>query len=136
MYKGGRKMYRMKSEYIIGIEEIDQQHERLFEIIDELDKLLKNTMIADKYDYIVKILNELKEYAKMHFTQEEEYMESIGYKKLFTQKVEHQYFINKLEEIKIRDLDDEQILVMLDMMNFLYDWLVEHILEKDKLIGE
>lgn len=129
-------MYRMKSEYIIGIEEIDQQHERLFEIIDELDKLLKNTMIADKYDYIVKILNELKEYAKMHFTQEEEYMESIGYKKLFTQKVEHQYFINKLEEIKIRDLDDEQILVMLDMMNFLYDWLVEHILEKDKLIGE
>lgn len=126
----------MKSEYEIGIKEIDQQHARLFEIIHELEQLLKNTMIIDKYDYIVKILNELKEYAKLHFTEEEAYMESISYKRLFTQKVEHQYFMDKLNSIEIRNLDDEQIAIMLEMMNFLYDWLVGHILEKDKLIGE
>ena len=88
-------MYEMKEEYFTGIEEIDNEHSRLFEIAEEAYQLHKNEFIPDKYDQIKKILKELRDYAQMHFEHEEAYMESIQYKKMFTQIVA--YFLNKKE---------------------------------------
>ena len=73
----------------------------------------------------------------MHFQHEEEYMESIGYKKLFTQKVQHEAFIKWLEDQELEGVDDEyedQDAVIETILNYLADWLVHHILETDKQI--
>ena len=43
-------------------------------------------------------MENLRDYTVKHFTDEEQYMESINYKKLFTQKVQHLKFIHKLDE--------------------------------------
>jgi len=61
-------------------------------------------------------LENLRDYTVKHFTDEEQYMESINYKKLFTQKVQHLKFIHKLDELEhhndeIED-QDEQIMVI------------------------
>lgn len=62
-------------------------------------------------------LENLRDYTVKHFTDEEQYMESINYKKLFTQKVQHLKFIHKLDEFiehhndEIED-QDEQIMVI------------------------
>jgi hemerythrin len=74
-------MYEMKPEYYTGIDFIDEEHTKLFAIADEAYELLKNQFIPDKYDYIMKLIEELKDYTKYHFQHEEEYMNSIGYKK-------------------------------------------------------
>ena len=42
-------------------------------------KLVKSFDELSGYDNIIEILNELKEYTKEHFTDEEEYMEGIQY---------------------------------------------------------
>ena len=60
-------------------------------------------------------------------------MESINYKKLFTQKVQHQEFINKLDEFMEHHNDevedqDEQIM---GILTYLTEWLVNHILYVD-----
>ncbi len=129
-------MYEMKEEYKIGVEGIDEQHKKLFELADKAYVLLKDEFALDKYDKIVAIINELKNYTIFHFKSEEEYMKSIRYKKLFTQKIEHAKFIKALEEIDLRHLDENQDEGLVTMLNFLNDWLTEHILKNDKLIGE
>ncbi len=129
-------MYEMKEEYKIGVELIDNQHKKLFELADKAYMLLKDEFTIDKYDKIVEILQELKEYTIFHFKSEEEYMASINYKRMFTQKVEHDAFIKKLEAIDLKNVDENQDESLMEVLNFLNDWLTEHILKNDKLIGQ
>lgn len=129
-------MFEMKEEFYIGIEEIDKQHAELFRIAETAYELAMDEFIVDKYDHIIAILDELKEYAKQHFTDEEAYMESIQYKRLFTQKIEHNAFMEQLEKIDLQKIEDNQASAILEILEFLNDWLVSHIMEKDKLIGK
>ena len=130
-------MYEMKDEYLTGIEFIDNEHRRLFEIAEETYQLKNEEFIPDKYDQIRSLLNELKDYTAMHFSHEEEYMQSIGYKKLFTQKIQHEAFIHWLEEQELDSIDEEyedQNAVIDNILKYLTDWLVSHILDTDKQI--
>lgn len=129
-------MYEMKEEFKTGIEIIDNEHKMLFEIADKIYELLNNEFIIDKYDRIVNLIEELKGYAALHFRDEEAYMESINYKKMFTQKIDHDIFIKKLEEIDLNKIDENQHKYILDLLEFVNQWLVSHILEKDKLIAQ
>ena len=81
-------MYEMKPEYYIGIDMIDEEHKQLFKYADEAYELLHDEFTPDKYDKIDAILRQLHDYTVKHFTDEEQYMESIHYKKLFTQDKE------------------------------------------------
>lgn len=129
-------MYEMKEEFKIGIEDIDNEHKMLFDIADRIYVLLNNEFSIDKYDKIVNLVEELKDYATFHFNDEEAYMESINYKRMFTQKIDHANFTKKLAEIRLTDLDQNQDKYMFELLEFINDWLVDHILEKDKLIGQ
>lgn len=129
-------MFEMKDEYLVGIEMIDEEHRKLFEIAEKTYQLLHNEYLADKYDNISDILQELKDYTIEHFQHEEEYMEKIQYKRMFTQKMQHRAFIQKLEEYSSWNLDRSQDDVIQDIFKFLTDWLTKHIYESDKLIGE
>ena len=129
-------MYEMKDEYLIGIPEIDAEHRRLFEIAEETYQLSKNEFIPDKYDNIKSLLNELRDYTHMHFTHEEEYMEKTGYKKLFSQKVQHKAFCDKLDEWDLENIDENSDEFIGEVLHFLADWLVNHILYTDMQIGK
>lgn len=129
-------MYEMKEEYKTGIKIIDQQHEKLFELAERTYQLLKNDFTVDKYDKIVHLVDELRDYTEFHFKTEEEYMESIGYKRMFTQKMEHIDFVKKLKDVDLKKVDHNQDEAIMKILQFLNDWLVEHILEKDMLIGK
>jgi hemerythrin len=129
-------MYEFKEEFRTGIEKIDREHARLFEIADKAYNTLMDEFIPDKYDYIVEILNELRDYAATHFKHEEEYMMSINYKRLISQKAMHDEFIEKLAEYDLSKLDENQKDAILEILDFLNDWLINHILKRDKLIAE
>ncbi len=63
-----------------------------FKYADDAYELLHDENTPDKYDRIDMILEDLRDYTAKHFNDEEQYMESINYKKLFTQKIQHQEF--------------------------------------------
>ncbi len=128
--------YEMKEEYYTGIEFVDQEHAKLFSIANDAYELLMNQFIPDKYDYILQVIQELKDYTKYHFQHEEEYMISIGYKRLLSQKVDHADFIEKLDNIDTTSIDENQRDILLDLLEFLNSWLIGHIYKKDKLIAE
>jgi len=131
--KGATIMFEMKEEYYLGVAAIDEQHKRLFEIAEEAYQLLNDEFIPDKFDYIAKILGDLKEYTIFHFTDEEKYMESIGFKKIFSHKIEHEEFIKKLEHLDWDEIEKNQEKAIMEILNYLNDWLVNHILYTDKL---
>lgn len=131
-------MFEMKSEYYIGIKMIDEQHNQLFTYADEAYELLNDEFTPDKYDRIDILLEKLYDYTVKHLADEEAYMESIHYNKLFTQKVQHQAFIEKLDEFmeshnKEEENQDEQIMKIL---TYLTEWLVNHILYVDGQIPQ
>ncbi|MGN0505257.1 MAG: bacteriohemerythrin [Lachnospiraceae bacterium] len=131
-------MYELKPEYMTGIDLIDEEHRQLFEYANQVYELLQEEFMSDKYDNIADILQKLRDYTKQHFSDEEAYMESIGYKRIFSQKVQHQEFINHLEKWNLYDIDgsENQDAVIAEMLEFLTDWLVHHIMEQDKKIGK
>jgi hemerythrin len=127
-------MFEMKDEYRLGVSQIDDQHEKLFNLGESAYKLLKDEYSLDKYDKIVAIIKELEEYTVFHFRDEEAYMESIRYKRLLSQKVEHADFIKKVSEIDLRKVDEKQDEYIMEILDFLADWLVNHIIKQDLLI--
>ena len=129
-------MFEMKDKYKTGILFIDEEHEKLFEIGEKAFQLLKNQYKIDKYDKIIEVIEELTKYTNYHFKHEESYMKSINYKKLFTQKMDHLGFIEKLEGINLNKVDENQDEAIMGILTYLNDWLINHILEKDLLISK
>lgn len=128
-------MFEFKDEFKTGIDFIDEEHKKLFELTQKTYDIYKDELMLDKYDYIVDILNELRDYTKYHFNHEQEYMKEIGYKKMFTHIIAHNNFIEKLDSYDFEEIDYNQTDALVDLLNFLYDWLVKHISKVDKEIA-
>lgn len=129
-------MYEFKEEYLTGIPMIDQEHEKLFALAENIYQLKNDEFIPDKYDNIRQILEELKEYTLTHFAHEEEYMQSIGYKQLFTQKIQHDQLREKIDSWDIDAIDEDQDGAIDEILNTVTEWLADHILYLDKKIGQ
>lgn len=127
-------MISWKDDYKIGVAQIDEQHQKLFEISGRIYDLLKDEYAFDKYDRIMALIGELKDYTVFHFKSEEEYMQSIGYRKYLSQKVEHDDFIEKINQVDFNAVDENPDAYLLEILDFVVDWISRHILEKDKLI--
>lgn len=128
--------YEFTKDYHTGIDFIDEEHAKLFEIANRAYDLLTNQFVTDKYDAIVAVLEELKDYTKYHFNHEEEYMKSINYPKRFSQLHQHTQFISKLESYNLKEIDVNQQEGLLEILDFLALWLQSHIKGMDKKIGE
>lgn len=120
-------------EYMIGVDLIDKEHRELFRIVDKANRLVRSYDDSD-YDKIVAIINELKEYTKEHFTDEEEYMEGINYSGLDAQRRAHAAFIDKLESIDLSEIDSNPQENLEELVEYLLGWLINHILNSDKKI--
>lgn len=129
-------MYEFKDEFLTGIEQIDTEHRNLFEIADRLYTLKHEEFIPDKYDNIREILAELKDYTMTHFEHEEAYMASIGYKRMFTQKSQHDALRELINDWDLDAIDENQDESIDEILKTITDWLVNHILNEDKLIGK
>ncbi|MGE5380273.1 MAG: bacteriohemerythrin [Methylocystaceae bacterium] len=125
-------MIEWKDEYSVSNEAIDNQHKQLFAIAGKAYALLKDNLVTDKYDQIVAILDELKDYTVYHFSFEEEYMKSIGYKKFLSHKTLHDDFIERINNVNLNTIDENQHKYILDTLDFIVNWIGEHILGSDK----
>lgn len=129
-----KNTYGFTDKYLTGIEIIDEEHKELFRIIEEVQQIIKNNLLFDKYDQIISLIDDLRNYTKDHFKDEEEYMASIGHDGLEAQKVAHELFISRLDTLDMKDIDTNQEEILEEIMAFLTEWLVNHILNMDKKI--
>ena len=118
----------------VGVENIDEQHKIWFEKANELFEAGKQQRAKE---YINTMIDFLDEYTKKHFSDEESYMEEIGYPELDAQKKAHASFINDLAKLK-KDYNDGggNLLVILNANKMVINWLTNHIRHMDKKIGD
>lgn len=126
--------FEFTPKYYTGIAFVDEEHAKLFSIIREANELIHRELLYDKYDEIIQILEELKDYTSHHFQDEEEYMKHIGYSGLEVQQHAHRAFVDRLNEINLDVIDENQQEYLEELVEFLRNWLVNHILRLDKLI--
>lgn len=132
-------IFDFSEKYMTGIELVDDEHRHLFEIIKETNDVINAAYLHDKYDEIMRLLSELKDYTESHFHDEEELMLRINYPHINSQKHAHSAFIEKLVNINLSELDnidDNQDEYLNELITFLLEWLANHILGSDKKIGE
>lgn len=85
-------------------------------------------------DVLGKIVKELVGYAVTHFRTEEKYFDQFGYPETDSHKKEHSDFIKKVAEFK-NEFETGRVGLSIPVMNFLSDWLQNHIKETDKKYG-
>ena len=123
-------MYEMKPEYYTGIEFIDKEHARLFELAQETHELLYDDLLQDKSDRIIHLVSE-------HFAHEEEYQKSINYAYIKEHAAQHRQFEDSLLEIDLDEIEDDfdsQNDTVENLLEFLINWLINHIQKVDKFI--
>jgi len=131
--------FAFTEKYLTHISFIDEEHKKLFDIIREANNLIENDLLHDKYDQIIAILGQLREYTETHFSHEEKYMWDIGYPNLPSQIATHTAFIDKISSIDFNELesmDENQQKYLSDLIDYLLNWLSNHILGADRLIGQ
>lgn len=115
----------------VEIEEIDQQHKQLVKLINDLD----DAMHEGKGKVVIgRIISSLLQYARSHFATEEKYFSQFGYPDAPAHVQEHVSFISKAMAFK-KDFDEARMGLTISVMDFLSDWLQDHIKGVDQKYG-
>lgn len=121
-------MISWDSDLSVNVEEIDIQHKELIKMLNELNDAMK---VGKSKEMIGNILERMVSYMHNHFALEEKYFDQFGFPESTSHKLEHENFTVKVSEFMKR-YSSGQLALSIDVMNFLIDWLVNHIKGTDK----
>jgi hemerythrin-like metal-binding protein len=112
----------------VGIGELDDQHKTIFDIINRLFERMHN---AQTKDDAAGILEELKDYSKVHFAAEEKLFGLYGYPEKEEHEKAHRQYDEKILSLEA-DLEDKKGFLSFDILDFLENWWLGHITNMDK----
>ncbi len=111
----------------VGIEEIDEQHKVLVNLInrmhDAIDKQHGSEVVID-------ILADLADYTKIHFAVEESLMRILGYPGYEDHKEIHDELLHHVVELQEK-VASGKTAISFELMHFLKSWLSKHIMDED-----
>lgn len=117
-----------KIKYSVNIKAVDEQHQKLIGILNELHEA---TNVGHGRDVIQRIIGELDAYIKYHFGLEEKLMYANHFPGLQAHKTEHDSFVKQVEEFH-RGYESGQKELTVETLTFLRDWVDNHITVTDK----
>lgn len=125
-------LFLWKKSYETGMPDIDVQHRRLVGMINELS----DAMLMQKGQRTVPhILEELVDYIQLHFSTEEAVMLKTSYPDMEEHSQAHLDLTRQVLEFKGR-FDAEHELDSGELLNFLCEWLKNHIMVSDREFGK
>jgi hemerythrin len=114
--------------YSVGVQEIDEQHKKLFSIINELLKAVDEKKSDDNFSSIIE---ELVNYKTYHFQTEEKYFKLFNYEETDKHIASHRFFNDELGKI-VEKHHKYDIYFAYDLVEFLENWLVDHLMVEDQ----
>lgn len=116
----------------VGVNVIDDDHKKLVNMVNEL----YDGITAGKgKEALAKILDELVNYTKIHFDREEQLFAKTGYPAAAAHKKEHDDLTKQVLDVQAKYKNGSVATLSLEVMNFLKNWLVNHIQGSDKKYG-
>jgi hemerythrin len=123
--------FEWNNTYSVGVDAMDDQHKRLFEIIHELYTAMRS---GKGKDVAANVLRRLIDYTAAHFAAEEKLMAQKGYPALAAHQAEHKMLIDKVLAFK-KEFDAGIVGITPELMKFLQNWLTNHIQTVDRKYG-
>ncbi len=117
--------------YCIGVRQIDDQHKVL---VDLLNRVARAASGGGDSAIVEETLAALMQYVETHFGFEEELMRRHGYASMQSHIEAHGRLVGRLQALVARN-GQGQSLTTDELMAFLRQWLIAHILHTDKALG-
>ena len=124
----GVAIIEWSDELSVNILAIDEQHKRLVAMINDLHQAM---VARQTRDALRAIIDRMCDYAVVHFATEEKYMTRLDYPAYAEHKTEHDEFTAKARDLQAR-LAAGGLVLSLEVINFLRQWLTDHIRGSDK----
>lgn len=111
---------------------IDSQHQQLIALINELNEAMAS---RNGFEITAKVLEKTLEYTFYHFQEEEALMERSAYPEIVPHKAQHEAFRTKVY-VLMRQNKESVGSVPRELLIYLRDWLLNHIVQTDKKLGK
>lgn len=121
-------LFQWNDSFSVGIPSIDSQHKVL---VDYLNQLHDGMMSGAGSQALGSILTGLIKYTDEHFKHEEQLFKQYNYSEAASHTLEHQNLVKQVVDFNNK-FQAGQATVSTDILNFLKDWLMNHILKVDK----
>ena len=115
----------------VGIDFMDADHQQLMELLTEVLDLVEPSQVRAA---VVAKLDDLISFTQQHFRLEERLMKENDYDELEEHKRTHEALLQEIGELRHK-LASGEVDAGPEIMDFLKDWLLRHILESDKHFG-
>ena len=115
--------FEWKDEYLIGIDEVDEQHKTLFNIANAYEQ---STNALQSKNALMNVYR----YTREHFTLEEALMKEVQFPGYDDHQLEHNDFISEFSTLVSGYLNSPQ--EREKIITFFADWIVNHICTKDR----
>ncbi|MFQ5475278.1 MAG: bacteriohemerythrin [Candidatus Nanoarchaeia archaeon] len=119
--------FEWSPEYSVGVKILDEQHKQLILMMDKLIKSIDDQETKN----LAENLDELRKLKENHFSTEEKYFKEFCYPEAETHIKEHDKFRKKVASLSGK-CKKKEIESSFETIDFLEDWLINHILEVDK----
>ncbi len=127
-----RKLMQWSEQLSVGIQEIDEQHKVLIDLLNKLHNAILHHHGADTCG---QIMDELCEYTKIHFSVEESILRILDYPSYENHKEHHEKLLSQVRELRHK-METEDHSISFELLHFLKKWLTIHIMEEDTAYTE
>ena len=123
-----------EEKYSVKVKEIDDQHKKLFGMINDLQRAMAG---GQGVDILQRTFEDMTDYAATHFRTEERYFEEFSFPESAAHCQEHRFYEDRLQEFKRGLAENSDLSVYTrylgtDVMKFLREWWLNHIAGTDK----
>ena len=119
-----------RSQFSVGNDLIDSDHQYLLEIINRAEVCLK----AVNAVALTAVLDELASYGSLHFEREELVAKAVGYPKADLLHASHTALVEHLKQFRGRMGPHWSQSEIAEFTLFLRDWLIQHVIKEDMLM--
>ena len=124
----GKCVFCWTEAYPVNVAVLDQQHQELFDTVNQLERALR---VGEGNAAIDEILDRLMTYAGLHFAAEESLMERHEFPGSSTHRIQHEMFRKKMMSF-LEKHRAAKAGVAVELLLFLQTWLKQHVLKTDK----
>jgi hemerythrin-like metal-binding protein len=116
-------LIRWGKSLMVNIPTIDEQHKQLVQLMNDLHKSMKK---RESTQAMERILDRLVDYTVMHFSTEEQFFKQYDYPEREQHAAIHKKLVARVGDFQ-KKFKSGDATVSMDLMDFLKDWLVNHI---------
>ena len=116
---------------LVGVAEIDDDHRCLLDMLNDLYDAIRQKR---NKEMVGKLLEDLVDYTRYHFSREEG-MFGADYAEANQHRAEQENFVAWITEMRSRFIKGSAAAPSLEVVNYLRDWLFDHILGSDQRLG-